>query len=101
MDSRLITLGFIVILSLLAIIGKVFGSGVGAKMANFTWHESLQPGIRMVSRGEVGLLVAKFGVDAGLISNTIFSGIIPMVIITTLVTPVLLRASFRMNGGTG
>jgi Kef-type K+ transport system membrane component KefB len=92
------TLGFIVILSLVAIIGKVFGSGVGAKIANYTWSESLQVGIGMVSRGEVGLIVAKIGVDAGLISNTVFSAIIAMVIITTIVTPVLLRASFRMNG---
>ena len=51
-------------------------------------------GIGMVSRGEVGLIVAKIGIDNGFIDPDVFSGVVGMVLITTLVTPPLLRLSF-------
>jgi Kef-type K+ transport system membrane component KefB len=88
------TLLFILILSVVAIFSKLFGAGLGAKAANFSWKEALQLGLGMISRGEVGLIVAKIGVDHGFISNDIFSGVVGMVLITTLVTPPLLRFAF-------
>ena len=48
----------------------------------------------MVSRGEVGLIVAKVGVDSGMVSNDLLSAIVAMVLVTTLVTPPMLRAAF-------
>jgi Kef-type K+ transport system membrane component KefB len=58
------------------------------------WRESLQLGVGMISRGEVGLIVAQLGLDEGLLDQTTFSAVIGMVILTTVVTPPLLRASF-------
>ena len=85
---------FVLILSVIAVASKLLGAGLGAKLAHFSWQESLQIGIGMVSRGEVGLIVAKIGVDNGFITNDVFSGIVGMVLITTLVTPPLLRSAF-------
>jgi Kef-type K+ transport system membrane component KefB len=48
----------------------------------------------MVSRGEVGLIVAAVGLESGLINPDLFSAIIGMVLITTILTPPMLRASF-------
>jgi Kef-type K+ transport system membrane component KefB len=92
---NLSTVWVMLAISAVAIIGKILGAGGGARLARFSWRESLQLGIGMVSRGEVGLIVAKVGLDQGLLNNTIFSAIVGMVLITTLVTPPMLRASFQ------
>ena len=52
----------------------------------------------MISRGEVGLIVASVGIAQGLITQNEFSAIIGMVIVSTLVTPPLLRALFKNKG---
>lgn len=80
---------------LIAILGKILGAGLGAYLGKFTIRESLQMGIGMVSRGEVGLIVASVGLNQGLLSVEIFSAIVGMVLVTTLVTPPLLRIAFR------
>lgn len=84
-------------ISLVAILGKIIGSGLGARAGKFTWLESLQLGIGMVSRGEVGLIVASVGLQLGLLSTELFANIIGMVLITTLITPPMLRAAFAYN----
>jgi Kef-type K+ transport system membrane component KefB len=84
------TLAIVVI----AMLGKILGAGLGARWARFSWRESLQLGIGMVSRGEVGLIVAKVGLDQGLLNADLFSAIVGMVLVTTLVTPPLLRLAF-------
>lgn len=78
-----------------AILGKILGAGLGGYLGKFTLRESLQLGIGMVSRGEVGLIVAKVGLDSGLLSADLFSAIVGMVLVTTLVTPPMLRAAFQ------
>jgi Kef-type K+ transport system membrane component KefB len=92
-DSLWVILG----VSVIAILGKIIGSGSGALLAHFTPRESLQLGIGMVSRGEVGLIIANIGANAGYISPEILSVIVGMILITTLVTPPLLRASFKSS----
>jgi Kef-type K+ transport system membrane component KefB len=79
---------------IVAIASKFFGSGLGARWAGFTWRESWQMGAGMVSRGEVGLIVANVGIGAGLIAESEFSAIVGMVLVTTIVTPPMLRALF-------
>jgi Kef-type K+ transport system membrane component KefB len=85
---------FLSALSLVAIISKILGAGLGARFAGFTNLESLQLGVGMMSRGEVGLIVATVGITEGLITREIFSSIIVVVIITTLLTPLILRLLF-------
>ena len=62
--------------------------------------ESLQLGIGMISRGEVGLIVATVGLQENLLLPEIYTAIVGMVLITTLVTPPLLRASFSKSNTT-
>jgi Kef-type K+ transport system membrane component KefB len=83
-----------VVITIVAVLSKIIGSGGGAKLTGFTNRESLQLGIGMVSRGEVGLIVASFALSESLISSANFSIVVFMVIVATVVTPPLLRVSF-------
>jgi len=82
-------------LVVVAILGKLLGAGTGAWLAGYTPLESMQLGAGMVSRGEVGLIVASVGAGAGLISQANLSAVVSMVVISTLVTPPLLRYLFQ------
>lgn len=94
--TSLTTLWIILGITVIAILGKVIGAGGGAKLAKFSWRESLQLGIGMVSRGEVGLIIAKIGLDSSYLSEDVFSAIVGMILLTTLVTPPLLRFAFAL-----
>lgn len=92
---------FAVILTLIAIVSKMIGCGLGAKICRFTWKESLQTGVGMISRGEVALIVAEKGRQVGLINEDLFAPIILVVIVTTLITPILLKFVFKDEPQTG
>jgi Kef-type K+ transport system membrane component KefB len=81
-------------LVIVAVVSKVLGGGLGARLGGFTNRESLRVGVGMISRGEVGLIVATVGVNAGLIKTELFSIVTLIVLLTTLITPPLLRQVF-------
>ncbi|MBE2222448.1 MAG: cation:proton antiporter, partial [Anaerolineae bacterium] len=83
-----------IVITVVAIFSKIIGSGLGAKLGGYTNLESLQLGIGMVSRGEVGLIVASLALVEGFLTAEGFSVVVFMVIAATLVTPPLLRAVF-------
>lgn len=85
---------FALTLTVMAVLSKILGSGFGARISGLTNRESLQLGIGMVSRGEVGLIVASFALIEGLLVPENFSIVVFMVIIATLLTPPMLRAAF-------
>ena len=85
------------VLVLVAVISKVFGSGSGALLGGLTSREALQLGVGMISRGEVGLIIAAVGIEQGLIQQSVFSAIVGVVILTTLITPILLKALYAKN----
>ena len=87
-------LGLTALLCLVAIVSKILGCGLGARLGGMSWHESLRVGTGMISRGEVGLIVAGVGLDAHLIPPNLFTDVVVVVIVTTLVTPPLLRLAF-------
>ena len=93
LDGGLIV--FTVIICIVAIASKVLGSGLGARLGGLNNREALQLGIGMISRGEVGLIVASVGIAAGIIGQEIFAVTVLMVLVTTLVTPPLLRFAFN------
>lgn len=84
-----------VCICVVAIISKIIGCGLGARICGMNNRESLQLGIGMISRGEVGLIVATVGIGQAIIHDEIFAVTVVMVLVTTLVTPVLLRLAFR------
>jgi Kef-type K+ transport system membrane component KefB len=57
--------------------------------------KSMKVGIGMVSRGEVGLIVAGVGVTSGVLSGDIYTAVILMVAITTIVTPIWLKLAYK------
>jgi Kef-type K+ transport system membrane component KefB len=77
-----------------AVFSKIIGAGAGAWIGGFSRRESLQLGVGMMSRGEVGLIVANVGIAEGLISESVFAMVVGVVILTTLLTPPWLRALF-------
>jgi len=87
-------IAFFVILLAIAILGKIAGCGLGARLNGFTGRESLIVGIGMIPRGEVGLITASLGLAAGLVSSDLYVQVVVLVLITTLITPALLRFAF-------
>ena len=89
-DALLLT----VVIIIVAVAGKWFGSGWGARLGGLTRMESVQLGAGMISRGEVGLIVSSVGMRDGLVTAKEFSAIVVMILVTTLITPPILRGLF-------
>lgn len=85
---------FAVVITVTGIAGKWLGAGLGARLGGMSRRESAQLGAGMVSRGEVGLIVASVGIRQGLVTTDEFSAVVAMVLVSTLVTPPILRALF-------
>lgn len=83
---------FALALLIVAILTKIIGCGLAAKMFKFDTRSALAIGVGMVSRGEVALIVAQKGADAGLLDTALFPPIVLMVIVTTLFAPIFLKA---------
>lgn len=89
---------FSAILVVVAILTKVVGCGLGAKMCRYKNYQSLRIGIGMISRGEVALIVASKGTALGLLGSNFLGPVILTVIITTIITPILLKIVFKRGG---
>ena len=88
---------FAIILLVIAILSKVVGCGLGAKICGCTGKEAFQVGIGMISRGEVALIVAQKGYASGMLDDVLFAPIVLVVIVTTLITPILLKLGMKDN----
>ena len=86
---------FALVLVAVAVVTKIVGCGIGAKMCRFSNREAVQIGTGMVSRGEVALIVASKGAALGLMSSVILGPVIIVVVVTTIISPVLLKLAFR------
>lgn len=87
-------IGFIILFSIIAILSKFLGSGLGARISGFDNRSSMGIGAGMISRGEVALILAVMGLESGLLPEQYYTAIIIVVIVTTLVTPPLLKLFF-------
>jgi Kef-type K+ transport system membrane component KefB len=90
-------LAFGAVLIVVAVASKILGSGLGARWGGLTRGEALRLGIGMVSRGEVGLIVASVGLAQGLINSVVFSQVVLVVLVTTLATPLMLRWAYNQE----
>lgn len=88
---------FAIILLVIAILSKVVGCGLGAKICGCTGKEAFQVGIGMISRGEVALIVAQKGYASGMLDDVLFAPTVLVVIVTTLITPILLKLVMKDN----
>lgn len=90
-------IGIIAGLTIIAILTKLVGSGIGARLTGFHNRSSLGIGAGMISRGEVALIIAAIGLEANLLEETFFTASVLVVILTTLVTPPLLKILFAQK----
>jgi Kef-type K+ transport system membrane component KefB len=86
--------GMLVMLAV-AVTSKVVGCGIPAALATRSSRIGATVGIGMISRGEVGLIVAGIGLTAGAIGEGVYAQIVAMAVITTIVTPILLRRTYQ------
>jgi Kef-type K+ transport system membrane component KefB len=89
-------LGTLLVVTLLAIAGKLFGCGLGAW--SLGRKSALIVGMGMVPRGEVGIIVASLGLQAGVFSSTMYAIIIAMSLLTSIIAPPALGAFFAGKG---
>lgn len=87
-------IGFILALTVIAVLTKLIGCGVGARMTGFDAKSSAIIGSGMVSRGEVALIIAGTGLSSGLLAQDYFTAIVIVVILTTMITPPMLKYTF-------
>ncbi len=84
------SIGFVIV----ALVAKVIGCGLMAKICKFNVRESLICGVGMMTRGEVALIVSQKGLSVGLISPVYFSSVILLILVSSIATPVFLKILF-------
>ena len=97
-DLRAVNLEILVLSAIIVVVAvttKLFGCGLPAMYFLKSKQQGLRVGIGMISRGEVGLIVAGVGVTAGILENDVYSTIIIMVVVTTIITPIWLKLEYR------
>lgn len=86
-EILLFSLGFV----LVALITKIIGCGLMARVCRFSFHDSVKIGVGMMTRGEVALIVAQKGLSVGLLTPVYFTSVILLVIISSIATPIALK----------
>lgn len=94
-EAAVSALGIGSIFIVLAVLGKLIGCSVGARLSGFDKRKSLQIGIGMIPRAEVAIIIATLGVKLHVIGHKELAAVILMVLVTTIVTPSLLKAAFH------
>ncbi|MDC0927617.1 cation:proton antiporter [Nitrosopumilus sp.] len=97
-DLRAVDLNIMILsgaIIVVAVTTKLFGCGLPAMYFLKSKQKGLRVGIGMISRGEVGLIVAGVGVTAGVLTSEVYSTIIIMVVVTTIITPIWLKIEYR------
>jgi Kef-type K+ transport system membrane component KefB len=80
-----------------AVVGKLVGCGLAARVSGMGWVPSLRIGCGMISRGEVGLIVTTMGASTGIFGRTEVAVMVSVVLLTTLLTPLALRSAFNLK----
>jgi Kef-type K+ transport system membrane component KefB len=88
---------FFIALVLVAVISKLIGCGLPAVFFLKDRSKGLKVGYGMISRGEVGLIVAGVAISAGAITRSIYAAILGMIMVTTILAPLLLRRAYEKD----
>jgi len=92
-NLEILTLSGIIIV--IAVVTKYFGCGLPAWLFLKNKRQGMRVGIGMISRGEVGLIVAGVGISSGVLTSDVYSTIVIMVVATTIITPIWLKIEYR------
>ncbi len=93
MNAKLLI--FSILFTIVALAAKVIGCGGSARFLGFNKKDSLKIGIGMMSRGEVALITAQKGLAVGLLSADFFTAIILLIVVSSIVTPILLKKVYQ------
>ena len=104
-DFRAVDLNVLMLSGIIVIVAistKLFGCGLPSMFFLKNRRKGMRVGIGMISRGEVGLIVAGVGVTTGSLTSEVYSTIIIMVAVTTIITPIWLKLEYKKEAkGTG
>lgn len=79
------------------LLSKVLGCGLAARFLGYRGHNALKVGVGMMTRGEVALIVAQRGLKAGMLEPAYFTAVILLIIISSILTPLLLKALYAKD----
>jgi len=82
---------FFLVLLIAAVVGKISGGFIGAKIGGFSNNESMTIGHLVNNRGMIELVIAAIGLELGIIDITLFGIIVTIGLITTIMSPVMAR----------
>ena len=85
---------FSVCFVLVALATKIIGCGLAAKLCRFKWGDALKVGVGMMTRGEVALIVAKKGLEVGVVDSVYFTAVILLIVVSSVATPLVLKMLF-------
>ena len=88
---------FCVCFVIVALITKIIGCGLAAKICRFNWGDSLKVGVGMMTRGEVALIVAQKGLAIGVVDPVYFTAVILLIVVSSVTTPLALKAMFTKH----
>ncbi len=80
-----------VILTVLAVVTKFIGAFIGAKLSRIDFANSVEIGAGMISRGEVGIVIAQAGLGSHFISTSYYSTLVAVIVVTTILAPLILK----------
>ena len=89
----LFSVGFVVV----ALITKIIGCGLMAKICRFRFQDCLKIGVGMMTRGEVALIVAQKGLSVGLLTAEYFTAVILLIIVSSITTPIILKVLYAKD----
>ena len=86
---------FSIFFVIVALLSKIIGCSLVAKLTRHSWRDSLKIGIGMMTRGEVALIVAQKGLSVGLLDAVYFTPVIILIITSSILTPILLKLLYK------
>ncbi len=89
----LFSVGFV----LVALLTKIIGCGIMARLCKFSAHDSLKIGVGMMTRGEVALIVSQKGLSVGLLDPIYFTAVILLIIVSSISTPIILKVLYSKD----
>lgn len=89
----LFSVGFVIV----ALVCKIVGCGLMAKLCRFNFSDSLKVGVGMMTRGEVALIVAQKGLSVGLLTSVYFTSVILLIIVSSITTPIILKVLYARD----
>ncbi|MDE6035388.1 MAG: cation:proton antiporter [Ruminococcus sp.] len=89
----LFSIGFV----LVALLTKVIGCGLVARLMKYNLRDSLKVGVGMMTRGEVALIVAQKGLSVGMLDSKYFACVILLIIVSSVATPIILKFLYKSD----